>query len=138
MKRLFIISIYITACLLLAFGFVFADAYHLKRDFTIPAGSNNSSAKNWSPVFNIPSGNLYLNSVATLSNPTGWTEYFTIKPHSTASNVGWMAIDGSLHTKTSNMAAYAGTTYKARAYKQDPSLSIQVSASAYFHSTNNS
>jgi hypothetical protein len=138
MKKVFIIIVCITTFIILTYGLAFADVYHARVDFTIPAASNNSPQYDWVPAFNIPSGKLYVNAYANLANPTGTTESFTIKPHSTASNVGWMPIDGALYTKSSSMAATGGTTYKARAYKLSPSLSIKVTGKAYFHSKNNS
>jgi hypothetical protein len=124
--------------LILVFSIVFADVYHAKVTFTIPAASTNSPKYSWTPDFTIPSGNLYLETYANLANPTGLTEKYTVKPSASSSNVGYMPIDGLIRTKYHSMVAYYGTTYKASAYKYDIALTIKVTGKIYFYSINNS
>ena len=114
-----------------------ADIYHAKGTWSITGASPKSNTYNWTPAFNIPSGNLYVKAMA--SCPSGVSSYFTLAPDTWASTVGKIAADGSLHQKSSSFAANGGTTYKAFSKRWDPSLTvILTNGKTYFYSTNNS
>lgn len=136
MKKYFRAIILLGIVLMVSVMLVFADTYHGAKSFTISASQNQSGACHWTPAFNIPSNNLYIKSYANLENPTGITEWYKVKPSSSASVLPKIKIDGTLYRRDSSMAASGGTTYSAYAYKDDYALTLEVTGKIYFYSKN--
>ncbi|MBR3563823.1 MAG: hypothetical protein IKM87_04945 [Clostridia bacterium] len=138
MKKFFKLLVLISFVSIVFISIAFADTYHAGKSFTIPGSDLQSDACNWTPAFNIPSGNLYVKSYANLANPTGMTEYYRVCPSASSYTTTKIPIDGTLYTRSTSMAATGGVSYAAHAIKWDSILTVSITGKIYFYSKNNS